>query len=110
MGREASGGYSPRRGALGRAGIREGRLTVVRGPGQLRARKGVYGQEGAQQTLLCAAFTDAGLALTGAQVPPCPTRVRGPPPPGRPARFRPRRGNGLLMAAMGVAGTRSDAA
>lgn len=48
-------------------GVRHIKFWTLVGDNQLKAKRGVYGQEGVAQTVMCVAFTDAGLALTGSQ-------------------------------------------
>lgn len=48
-------------------GVRHIKFWTLVGDNQLKAKRGVYGQEGVSQTMMCVAFTDAGLALSGAQ-------------------------------------------
>jgi microtubule-associated protein-like 6 len=59
--------FNPVDDVLVTCGVRHIKFWNIVGDNQLKAKRGIYGQEGVQHTMLCVAFTDAGLSLTGAQ-------------------------------------------
>jgi len=59
--------FNPVDDVLVTCGVRHIKFWTLVGDNQLKSKRGVYGQEGVAQTVMCVAFTDAGLALTGSQ-------------------------------------------
>ena len=57
--------FNPVDDVLVTCGVGHVSFWTMLGDNQLKNKKGVYGQDGLSHTMLCCAFTDAGLALTG---------------------------------------------
>ena len=57
--------FNPVDDVLVTCGVSHVKFWSMQGDNQLKGKKAVYGQDGLSHTMLCCAFTDAGLALTG---------------------------------------------